>query len=101
MRDVADPSFERRFAHERSVAAVAFEPKGRRIAAATYGGVALRFARIAEQKPTMLKWAGSHIGLAWSPDAKFLISAMQENDLHGWRLVGHAATCAWAATPRR
>jgi WD40 repeat protein len=86
VRDAADAAFERRFAHERSVAAVAFEPKGRRIAAATYGGVALRFARIAEQKPTFLKWAGSHIGLAWAPDARFLLSAMQENDLHGWRM---------------
>jgi WD40 repeat protein len=86
VRDAADPAFERRFAHERSVAAVAFEPKGRRIAAATYGGVALRFARIAEQKPTVLKWAGSHIGLAWTPDARFLLSAMQENDLHAWRM---------------
>jgi WD40 repeat protein len=87
VRDVADPAFERRFAHERTVAAVALDPKGRRLAAATYGGVALSFARIAEQKPTLLKWAGSHIGLAFSPDGRFLISAMQENDLHGWRLA--------------
>jgi len=84
--DVADAGFERRFAHERTVAAVAFEPKGRRVAAAAYGGVALRFARIAEQKPTWLKWAGSHIALTWSPDARFIVSAMQENDLHAWRL---------------
>jgi len=86
VRDAADPAFERRFAHERTVAAVAFEPKGRRIAVATYGGVALRFARIADQKPIMLRWAGSHIGLTWSPDARFLLSAMQENDLHAWRM---------------
>lgn len=86
VRDVADPAFGRRFSYERAVSAVALDPKGRRLAAATYGGVALSFARIAEQKPTMLKWAGSHIGLAFSPDGRFLISAMQENDLHGWRL---------------
>ena len=35
----------------------------------------------------MLKWAGSHVGVAWSPDGKFLITAMQENQLHGWRLA--------------
>jgi WD40 repeat protein len=34
----------------------------------------------------MQKWAGSHIAVAYSPDGKFLISAMQENALHGWRL---------------
>jgi WD40 repeat protein len=87
VRDVADPAFARVFAHEKSVADVAFEPKGRRIAVATYGGAVLWYARIAEQKPVHLKWAGSHIAVAFSPDAKFLMSSMQENQLHGWRLA--------------
>ncbi|MGC1304505.1 MAG: WD40 repeat domain-containing protein [Caulobacteraceae bacterium] len=86
VRDVADPAFARAFRHERSVAALAFEPKGRRIAAATYGGAMLWYARIADQKAQMLKWAGSHIGVVWSPNGKFVVSAMQENSLHGWRL---------------
>ena len=87
VRDVKDPAFANSLAHERAVAALAFDPKGRRIAAATYGGAALWYARIAEQKPQQLKWAGSHIALAFSPDGRFLISAMQENELHGWRLA--------------
>ena len=86
VRDAADPKFERTFTHERSVADVAFDAKGRRIAAATYGGAQLWYARIAEQKPVALKWAGSHIALAFSPDGRFLVSSMQENELHGWRL---------------
>ena len=85
--DAADAKFERVFAHEKSVAHIAFEPKGRRLACATYGGAALWYARIAEQKPVMLKWAGSHILVAFSPDARFLMSSMQENQLHGWRLA--------------
>ena len=87
VRDAKDPSFVRAFEHERSVAALAFDPKGRRIAAASYGGVFLWYARIAEQKPQALRWAGSHIAAAFSPDGRFLISAMQENALHGWRLA--------------
>lgn len=87
VRDVADPSFERIFTHEKSVAGLAFDPKGRRIATATYGGAALWYARIAEQKPLFLKWAGSHIALAFSPDGKFLMSSMQEAQLHGWRVA--------------
>ena len=86
VRDLADPAFERLFRHERAVAAVAFDPKGRRLAAATYGGVALWYARIADQKPQVLKWAGSHIEVVWSPDGRFLVTSMQENALHGWRL---------------
>jgi WD40 repeat protein len=87
VRDPADPSFARVFTHDKSVAAVAFDPKGRRLAVATYGGVWLWYARIADQKPVVLKWAGSHVAVAWSPDGKFLISAMQENQLHGWRVA--------------
>ncbi len=86
VRDSADPAFSRRFPHDRSVAAVAFDPKGRRLAAATYGGVALWYARIAEQKAVMLRWAGSHIDVAFSPDGRFVVSSMQEAALHGWRL---------------
>ncbi|TAJ72930.1 MAG: WD40 repeat domain-containing protein [Phenylobacterium sp.] len=87
VRDLGDPAFSRIFAHEKSVADIAFDPKGRRVAAATYGGAWLWYARIADQKPVVLKWAGSHIALCWSPDGKFLVSAMQENQLHGWRVA--------------
>ncbi len=87
VRDSADPAFQRVFLHEKSVAEIAFDPKGRRVAAATYGGAWLWYAKIAEQKPYVLKWAGSHVGLAFSPDGKFLMSSMQENTLHGWRVA--------------
>ena len=87
VRDVADPGFARAFKLDRACADLAFEPKGRRIAAATYGGAALFYARIADQTPTMMKWAGSHTGVAWSPDGKFLVTATQESELHAWRLA--------------
>ncbi|HEY5106262.1 MAG TPA: WD40 repeat domain-containing protein [Caulobacteraceae bacterium] len=81
-----DAGFERRFIHEKSVAALAFDAKGRRLAAATYGGVALWYAKIADQKPVMLRAAGSHIGALFSPDARFVVSSLQEGALHGWRI---------------
>ena len=84
--DATDAHFRRDFDHERTVAAVAFDPKGRRIACATSGGAALWYARIEQQKPTMLKWGGSHTHVAWSPDGAFVLTAMQDNQLHGWRL---------------
>ena len=88
VRDLGDPAFARSFRHEASVSGIAFEPKsGKRIATATYGGVALWYARVADQKPQILKWAGSHVGLVWSPDGRFILSSMQEGQLHGWRLA--------------
>ncbi len=84
--DATDAAFRRDFAHERTVSGVAFDPKGRRIATSTYGGAWLWYARIADQKPTKLAWAGSHTGVAFSPDGAFVITTMQDNQLHGWRL---------------
>ncbi|MBU4434286.1 MAG: WD40 repeat domain-containing protein [Alphaproteobacteria bacterium] len=86
VRDTADSAFSRIFLHDKTVSGLAFDPKGRRLATAAYGGAQLWWARIAEQKPQILKWAGSHIAVAFSPDGKFLVSSMQENQLHGWRL---------------
>lgn len=87
VRDIADPAFARTFKLERACADLAFEPKGRRIAVATYGGAALFYARIADQTPSLLKWAGSHTGVVWSPDGRFLVTATQESELHAWRLA--------------
>ncbi|MBE7218634.1 MAG: WD40 repeat domain-containing protein, partial [Caulobacteraceae bacterium] len=86
VRDAADPAFRRRFAHERAAAALSFDPKGRRIAVATYGGARLWYARVESQTPASLAWAGSHTAVWWSPDGRFVVTAMQENDMHGWRL---------------
>ena len=87
VRDSKDAAFSRIFTHDKSVADIAFDPKGRRIATATYGGAALWYARIEKQVPQFLKWAGSHALVMWSPDGKFLMSAMQENSLHGWTVA--------------
>ena len=84
--DATDVGFRRDFQHERTVSGVAFDPKGRRIATSTYGGACLWFARIADQKPTKLVWAGSHTGVAFSPDGAFVVTTMQDAQLHGWRL---------------
>jgi WD40 repeat protein len=37
--------------------------------------------------PEFLEWAGSHLGVVFSPDNRFLVTAMHEPALHGWRLA--------------
>lgn len=74
------------FEHTHSVADLAFDPKGRKLYCATYNGVAVWFTRIASQKPQMLTWAGSHTRIAMAPSGDYVLTAMQENALHGWRI---------------
>ena len=56
------------------------------LAIAHYNGVTLWFPNMAA-KPEFLEWAGSHLGVVFSPDNKFLVTAMHEPALHGWRLA--------------
>lgn len=75
----------REFQHPRTVEGVAFAPKGMRIAVARYNGATLHFPAT-EGKPTELEWAGAHTGITFSPNGDFLVTTMQENALHGWKL---------------
>jgi len=69
-----------------TVGGLAFAPKGLRLAVAHYHGVTLWFPNVQAQ-PERLEWKGSHHDVAFSPDGRFLVTAMQEPALHGWRLV--------------
>jgi len=72
--------------HPRTVEGIAFAPKGMRIAVARYNGATLHFPAV-EGKPVELEWAGAHTGVTFSPDGAFLVTTMQENALHGWKLA--------------
>ncbi len=69
-----------------SAGGLAFAPKGIRLVASHYNGVSLWFPNAAAG-PEPLEWKGSHLGVTFSPDGKYVITAMQEPMLHGWRLT--------------
>ena len=69
-----------------TVGGLAFAPKGLRLAVAHYNGATLWFPNMAAT-PEFLAWAGSHLSVIFSPDNKFLVTAMHEPALHGWRLA--------------
>ena len=71
-----------------TVGGLAFAPKGLRLAVAHYNGVTLWFPNMVATAE-VLEWAGSHLAVTFSPDNKFLVTAMHEPALHGWRLADH------------
>jgi WD40 repeat protein len=75
------------FPEERSVEGLAFAGKGLRIAAARYNGVSLHWVGT-NAPPVDLEWKGAHNAVTFSPDGRFLVTTMQENALHGWKLDG-------------
>ena len=98
---------EKTFDMPSTVGGLAFAPKGLRLAVAHYNGVTLWFPNMAA-KPEFLEWAGSHLGVTFSPDNKFLVTTMHEPALHGWRLAdnrhmrmsgypGRVRSIAWSA----
>ena len=77
-------------AHPSTVTGLALDAKGKRLAASHYNGASLWFVTAKTDTPRMLEWKGSHTGVALHPAGEALVTAMQENALHGWRLAdGH------------
>ncbi len=92
----------RTFEAPSSARGLSFAPKGYRLAIAHYGGATLWFPNL-EPKPDLLDWKGSHLDVVWSPDGRFVVTSMQENSLHGWRLQpdrGHMRMSGYTAKPR-
>lgn len=73
--------------HPSTVTGIAFDAKGKRVAASHYNGASLWFVGSKTDNPRRLEWKGSHTGVAISPDGENVVTSMQENSLHGWRLT--------------
>jgi WD40 repeat protein len=72
--------------HPSTVTGLAFDAKGKRIGASHYNGASLWFVAAKTDTPRKLEWKGSHTGIAIHPEGEAVVTAMQENALHGWKL---------------
>ncbi len=72
--------------HPSSVGGLAFSPNGKRLAASHYNGLSLWWTGSKEAKPQVLIWKGSHLEVMWHPAGDYVMTSMQENSLHGWRM---------------
>ena len=73
--------------HASTVSGIAFDAKGKRVAASHYGGCTLWFVGAKVDSPRTLEWKGSHTGITLHPGGEAVVTAMQESALHGWRLA--------------
>lgn len=73
--------------HPSTVTGLTFDAKGKRVAASHYNGASIWFVAAKTDTPRKLDWKGSHIGIAFHPEGEAVVTAMQENALHGWRLA--------------
>jgi WD40 repeat protein len=69
-----------------SISGLSFAPEGRRVAAAHLDGLSI-LSLDGGAPEHRLEWKGSHIGVNWSPDGRYIVSATQERELHVWDLV--------------
>ena len=85
-----------------TVGGLAFAPKGLRLAISHYNGATLWYPNAAEAPLERLEWKGSHLDVAFSPDGRYVVTAMQEPTLHGWRLADgrHMRMAGYAAKVR-
>jgi WD40 repeat protein len=76
------------FSHPTAIGGLAFAPSGRRLAVAHHGGVTVWDLSVSPPASRRLEWRGSHLNATWSPDERFLVTAMQEGEgaVHGWFL---------------
>lgn len=74
------------FEHAATIAGLDFDPKGKRVVASHYNGVSVWMAGNRAATRRGFDWKGSHLAVQWSPCGRFIVTAMQENALHGWRV---------------
>ncbi len=72
--------------HPSTVTGLVFDGKGKRIGASHYNGASLWFVAAKTDTPRKLEWKGSHTGILIHPEGAAVVTAMQENALHGWKL---------------
>lgn len=69
--------------HSSTISDIAWEPHGRRVSLAHYGGMSLW--PVDPAKPgKSVNWKGSTLKLAWSPDGAFIATGDQDSTVHFW-----------------
>lgn len=75
-----------RFAFGSTIGGLSLDARGKRLAVSHYGGASVLYPLVPESARVKLSCAGSHLACSLSPDAGYVMTALQETGLHGWKL---------------
>jgi WD40 repeat protein len=75
-----------RFEFGSTIGGLALDGKGKRLAISHYNGATMLYGANPQSGRLALLWAGSHLACTLSPDGRYLLTALQETGLHGWRI---------------
>jgi WD40 repeat protein len=71
--------------HSTTISALCWRPDSKGIAAGFYGGA--RFYWLSQNEPHQeVRWKGSILSMAWSPNARYLAAGTQEATVNFWKL---------------
>jgi len=71
--------------HPSTGTGLAFSPDGGSVAVSHYDGVSVWDVGQG-RRAHRLYWHGSHTGVSWAPDGRYIVSTTQDKELHGWRM---------------
>lgn len=90
LRDATGERTLKELDHPSLVTGIILDAKGKRVFTSHYNGASAWFVNSDANNVRSLFWKGSHTGIAIHPKGDAIVTTMQENDLHGWRLSdGH------------
>jgi len=69
--------------HPSTIADLAWKPRSQEITTAAYGGLAL-WSTEQNEPLRRLKWQGSTLTIAWSPDRTYIATGDQDSTVHFW-----------------
>lgn len=76
-----------RYAVGSTIGGLALDAKGKQLAIAHYNGATLLYGTNPNSGRVAVVWTGSHLACTLQPEGRFLLTALQETGLHGWRLA--------------
>lgn len=71
--------------HPSTLTDISFSPDGSWVAVSHYGGVSAWNTAELDREKALLEWHGSHTRVEWCPTGKFIMTAMQDKEVHCWR----------------